>query len=228
VERSTQADQPDDAVAAELRGFGPIGLLAILVILGGSALSMAFGALLVLAWAQRSRTPWRAIGYVRPRSWVRALVLGVVSGVAFKLVMKAIVMPLLGADPINHAYHGLVGNTAALPGTIVTMIVVAGFGEETVFRGFLFERLGRWFGTSAGAKIAIVVLTAALFALAHLHDQGLAGAEQAAITGLAFGTAFALSGELAAIMVAHAAFDLTAVAIIYANLEARVAHLVFK
>ena len=224
----TRPDLNDDAFAAELRGFGVPGLLAIVVILAGSALSMALGALLVLLWARRSRTPWREIGYVRPRSWTRTIVVGVVSGVAFKLLMKAIVMPLLHADPINHAYHGLVGNVAALPGTIFTMIVVAGFGEETVFRGFLFERLGRRFGSSVGAKAAIVVFTSVLFALAHLHDQGLAGAEQAAITGLAFGTAFAVSGRIAGIMVAHAAFDLTAVAIIYWNLESKVAHFIFK
>ena len=52
-------------------------------------------------------------------------------------------MPLLGAPEINSAYQYLVGNRAALPGQVFTMIVGAGFGEETVFRGFLFERLGK-------------------------------------------------------------------------------------
>jgi hypothetical protein len=50
--------------------------------------------------------------------------------------MKALVMPLLGADPINHTYHYLVGNTAALP---AFMILSGGFGEETVDRGFLCD-----------------------------------------------------------------------------------------
>lgn len=225
---ATRPDTVDDGFAAQLRGFGPLGLLAIVVILAGSALFMPFGALLVLLWAQRSHTPWREIGYVRPKSWTRTIVIGIASGIAFKLAMKAIVMPLLGADPINHAYHGLVGNTAALPGMILAMFVVAGFGEETVFRGFLFERLGKLFGMGVGARVSIVLLTSTLFALAHLQDQRLPGAEQAMITGLAFGTAFAVSGRIAGIMVAHAAFDLTAVAIIYWDLETKVAHLVFR
>lgn len=89
----------DDRIAARLRGFGPLGILAILVILA--------------------------------------------LGIAFKFLMKTIVMPLLGADPVNHAYHYLAGNRAALLGAVWAMIVVAGFGEETVFRGYMFERFGK-------------------------------------------------------------------------------------
>lgn len=39
-------------------------------------------------------------------------------------------MPLLGADPINQAYHYLAGNRAALPGAIYAMIVIAGAGSD--------------------------------------------------------------------------------------------------
>src|SRR5476649_2087503 len=97
---------------------------------------ITFVAVLVLLWAQWSRTPWREIGYVRPRSWIGDVAIGIAFGCAFKLVMKALVMPLLGADPINQTYHYLVGNPAMLPGAVLTMLA-AGFGEETVFRGFL-------------------------------------------------------------------------------------------
>jgi CAAX protease family protein len=222
------APPPDDAVAESLRGFGPLGILAMLAILVGNFVFVPLSALLVLAWAWRSRTPWRAIGYVRPSSWVRTLVVGAVWGSAFKVVMKSVVMPLLGADPINHAYHYLAGNRAALPGAIFLMIVGAGFGEETLFRGYLFERLGKLLGSRVGAKAAIVMITSAWFGLAHYPVQGLAGAEQAVITGLVFGTIFALTGRIWMLMAAHAAFDLVALAMIYWNLETRFAHLVFK
>lgn len=155
------------------------------------------------------------------------MAVGIVLGVAFKFLMKAIVMPLLGADPINQAYHYLAGNRAALPAAIYTMIVVAGFGEETVFRGYLFERFGKLFGSGVWATSFIVLLTTVLFALAH-YAAGLAAVTQATITGLVFGTIFAITGRIFVLMVAHAAFDLTAVAMIYWNLESNVAHLVFK
>ena len=92
----------------------------------------------------------------------------------------------------------------------------------------MFERLGKLFGAGACAKVFTVLLTSTLFALAHLSNLGLAGAEQAVITGLVFGTIFAITGRIWMVMCAHAAFDLTALAIIYWNLEAPVAHLVFK
>jgi membrane protease YdiL (CAAX protease family) len=218
----------DDRIAASLRGFGPIGIVTILVILAGNFVVAPLSAVLVLLWVQRSRTPWRAIGYVRPESWVRTLAVGIAWGVVFKLLMKAIVMPLLGAPPINPAYHYLAGNTAALPGMLLAVIVVAGWGEETVFRGFLFERLGKFFGPSAWAKTVIVLLTSAWFGLVHYPEQGLAGVQHATIVGLVFGTIFAITGRIFMLMVAHAAFDVTAVALIYWNLESKVAHLIFN
>ena len=135
---------------------------------------------------------------------------------------------LFGADPVNQAYHFLVGNQAAVPGILYTMIIGAGFGEETVFRGYMFERLGKLFSTSAGSRVFIVLLTATLFGLAHYSTQGVTGAEQAVITGLVFGTIFAVTRQLWMLMCAHAAYDLTAVAIIYWNVESKVAHLVLS
>ncbi len=58
--------------------------------------------------------------------------------------------------------------------------------------------------------------------------MGLADAEQAAIVGLVYGTIFAVTGMIWMLMFAHAAFDLTALAMIYWNLESAVAHLVFR
>jgi membrane protease YdiL (CAAX protease family) len=226
---SEQVLEPsDDRFAAALRGFGPLGIVAILIILAGNLVAVPLSALLVLVWARWSRTPWREIGFVRPRSWIRTAAVGIAFGVAFKFLMKMIVMPLLGADPINQAYHYLAGNRAALPGILLAVIVGAGFGEETLFRGYMFERLGRLFGSGVGAKAAIVLLTASLFGLAHYSIQGLAGAEQATIVGLVYGTIFAVTGRIWTLMIAHAAFDVTAVAMIYWNLESKVAHLVFK
>jgi hypothetical protein len=108
---------------------------------------------------------------------------------------------------------------------LFAIIAGAGFGEETVFRGYMFERLGKLFGPGVAAKTLIVLLTSAVFGLAHYPVQGLAGAEQGAIVGLVFGTIFAVTGRIFTLMVAHAAFDLTALAIIYWNLEADVARL---
>jgi hypothetical protein len=215
-------------LAASLRGFGPAGILAIAAIVVGTALFLPLSALLVLAWVRVSGTPWREIGYVRPASWIGSAATGVALGVALKFAMKAVVMPMLGADPVNHAFHYLAGNRAAIPSALYLMIVGAGFGEETLFRGYLFERFGKLFGRGRGARAATVVITSAVFGAAHYSFQGTAGTEQATIVGLIFGAIFATTGSLWMLMCAHASFDLTAYTMIYWDVETQVAHLVFR
>jgi membrane protease YdiL (CAAX protease family) len=217
----------DEALARKLRGFGPLGVLAFVVIAALGPVLEPLGTVLVLAWVRASDTSWSEIGFVRPKSWVRIIILGTVFGCALKFVLKAIVMPLLGADPINPTYRYLAGNSAAL--VVMTFyILVASFNEETVFRGFVFERLGKLLGSDLPAKIATVLVSSAWFAAVHYVEQGVAGVEQAAITGLTFGTIFAITRQIWIPMVAHAAYDLAAIAIIYWNIESPIAHLVFK
>jgi len=224
----SSATGADERVARWLRGFGPLGILAIFIILGGNLVIVPLSAILVLVWVKASGTPWREIGYVRPRNWVRTILVGIAFGAALKFVMKALVMPLLGAPPINQAYHFVTGNPAVIPLMLYTMIVVAGFGEETFYRGWMFERIGKLFGQSLSAKIATVLITSILFASVHYLEQGVPGVEQAFITGLIFGAIFAITGQIFMLMIAHTVFDLTALWMIYYDLETRIAHLIFK
>lgn len=224
-ERGT-AEPAGDRVATALGGFGPIGIVFILAVL---LVGPLLGASLVLVWAWRTKTPWRDLGFVRmrPRGWVLTIVGGIVAGIALKLLMKAVMMPLLGAPPINPAYSYLNGNTSAIPGMIANVIITAGFGEEILWRGFLFERLGKLLGTARRAKILTVLITSALFGLAHYMNQHWMGVEQAFIVGLIVGTYFAITGNIWPLIVTHAAFDVFAVLIVYYGWEERVAHAIF-
>ena len=217
---------PDDSeIRSSLRGFGPAGIITIVVIvLVGNPLTAA----LVRVWAWLSGTPWRDLGFVRPRRGAVDLVLAFFAGVLFKLLMKAMVMPLFGFGPINQPYHYLAGNTAALPGALLMVIVGAGFGEELFWRGFLFERLHALIGPRQRATFAIVLVTSILFGLAHYHEQGVPGAVQATITGLVFGATYARIKTIWPVMVAHAAFDIAAVLIIYWNLEEPIGRLILR
>ena len=212
------------SVRTSLTGFGPIGIITIIVILAVGNLA---GAALVLIWASVSGTRWRDLGFVRPRHGAIDLAIALVAGVLFKILMKAVVMPLLGFGGINSTYHYLAGNTTSLLVTLLWVIVAGGFGEELIWRGFLFERFGAFLGSRAHAKLVIVVVTSILFALAHYWDQGVPGAVQATFTGLVFGATYARIRTIWPVMVAHAAFDVVAVLMIYWNLEEPIAHLLF-
>jgi hypothetical protein len=209
-----------DRFAARLRGFGFVGVLALSAIYVGSVIVPGLGALLVLAWAWRSRTPWSEIGFSRPDSWVATIGLGIALGLALRGLMKFLVMPLLGAPAVNPAFHHLEGNSAALPLAIFMMGFVAAFGEEVVMRGFLFERLTRLLGRGKAAMTTIVLVTAILFGLGHYSLQGPAGAQHAAIMGLVFGSLYALTNRLWLPVVTHAAFNLAGLAIIYLGVGA--------
>src|ERR1700743_3583618 len=120
------ATPPGDGFSDDLRGFGPVGIIAIIIILlNGNVnigtIALPIGAILVLVWVKLSHTPWSAIGYSRPKNWIITLTIGLLFGIAFKLLMKAIVMPLLGAPAVNQAYHYLSGNRALLPAAIWAM-----------------------------------------------------------------------------------------------------------
>jgi membrane protease YdiL (CAAX protease family) len=219
---------PEERLAAALRGFGLLGIVAILIVLGGNYLFTPLSAILALVWAWLSRTPWRDLGFVRSRHWVRTVILWIAFGVAFKFAMKSIVMPLLGAPPVNQAFHFLVGNTAAIPEMLYVIVIGAGFGEEMIFRGWAFERLGKIFGSAAWARALIVVFTSAWFGYEHYSLQGTPGVQQASIVGLVFGSIFAVTGRIIPLMIAHTAFDLAAVAMIYWDFEIAVARFFFK
>lgn len=217
-----------DRFEARLRGFGPLGILAILIILGGNFVFTPLSAVLVLIWAKISNTPWRELGFIQPRSWAKLILFGILFGIALKFVMKIIVMPLIGAPPINWAFHFVTGNPAVIPEMLYVIIITAGFGEEVLYRGWMFERLGKLFGRSTMAKGAIVLVTATLFAAAHYPGQGWPGVEQAFVVALVFGSIFAVTGQIFLLMIAHTAFDLTALWMIYYDLETPIAHLIFK
>jgi uncharacterized protein len=212
--------------AATLRGTGPVGILAAFIIVGANLVIAPLGAVLVLIWASIVRVRWSDLGLRRPRSWALTIVGGIISGILLKLLLKTLVMPLLGSPAVNAHFHFIVGNLAQMALLILASIVVGGIGEEVVYRGFLFERLGRIFGHSRSASVAIVLLTTAFFAAIHIPEQGAYGAMQAAFTGLTFATIYAVTRSLWLPMVMHAAYDVAAVVIIYLGVEARVAHAV--
>lgn len=197
-----------------------IPALALIILSGNLA-----GAALALLWLIITRTDWQRVGFRAPRQWTVSLAVALLGGSTLKLVMKTLVMPLLGAPATNAAYAYLIGNTAALPAMFFVVIIGAGFGEELIWRGLLFDRVRQFVGWTSPVKLATVMLTASLFGAVHLRDQGLAGAEQAFITGLVFGGVYVRTACLWPIMVAHAAFDATAVLIIYFDVERVLAHL---
>lgn len=208
-----------------LRGGGLVGILSTVAILLAGNIA---GPLLVLVWASLSRTPIEHLGFTRPKNCLRTLTLGVVAGIVLKLFAKAVLMPALGFDAVNPAYHYLARNSAAVWPMIMMVFFGGGIGEETVWRGFLFERLRPLFRVDRSGTSTIVVVTSLAFAAAHYADQGTAGVVQALLTGFVFGTMYLVRGDIWAPIIVHAAYDVTAVLIIYFDVESGIGHALFR
>ena len=217
-----------DSLKEKLRGGGLVGFLVLLFVLAVTyCFGPRIGAPVVLLWAWWTGLPWGDLGFRRPKSWALVIAGGIVVGVASKLLMKTVVMPLLGAPDINAHYQFLVHNKAALPGMLFTVVVFAGFFEEVIARGFLFERSGKLIGTSRAALVATILITSALFGAAHYPEQGWMGVEQAGLLAIVDGVIFVATRQLWFLIVMHAAFDIVATLIIYFGLETRLAHFFF-
>lgn len=199
-------------------------VVAIVAMLAGNLA----GPAIVLVWISATRAPWSTIGFVPWPQWKRDVALAALGGIFLKLLLKTLVLPPLGVPAVNSAYAFVTGNETALAGMLALAIVGGGFGEEVVWRGFLFDRLGALLGRTNRAQAAIVAIGSVLFGLAHLHDQGWPGVIQSTITGAVFGTAFVLLGRIWPIMIAHAAFDVTALLVIYWGREEWLAHLIWR
>ncbi|MDE3190026.1 MAG: ATP-binding cassette domain-containing protein [Acidobacteriota bacterium] len=99
----------------------------------------------------------------------------------------------------------------ALPRPVFTraagVVALVGMSEEAIWRGFALARIA----PVAGAVSAVVV-TSAAFASTHVPLLGGRGASVHVVTGGTFGLLFLASGSLLACAVAHATYNLAAVA----------------
>lgn len=165
-----------------------------------------------LAWlAGRGHLTWRLAGSRRPSG--RHVLHGVGGGVAAFLTSTAIILTgdaLVG--PLEQPGQALL-ETEMLAGpalvlTVVAASLLAPLLEETIFRGVLFQALGRRVGWVAG-----MVVSAAVFAVVHVevvlplglgsivYGLGLLG------VGAVLALVFHRSRSLVAAMVAHAVFN---------------------
>jgi len=169
--------------------------------------------LFVLAWVSlRLRgLRWRDVGLAGVRRWGPVLAAGVLAGVGIELLELFITQPLLvriiGKMPDLSALHGLRGNAEYLLLGLLLSWTLAAFGEETVYRGYLMNRVAGRGNNSRAAWIASLVLVNLLFGYSHL-GQGITGQIENAIDGLLLGLLYLGCGRnLWAPIIAHGITD---------------------
>ncbi|WP_158786951.1 CPBP family intramembrane glutamic endopeptidase [Granulicella sp. L46] len=169
--------------------------------------------LLVLGWISlRVRgVTWSSIGFSRPTSWRGVLAYGVAAGLAMEclelFVTQPFLMRLLHTPPDLSVLSGLRGNVILLAVVLLLTWTLAAFGEELVWRGYILNRVADVISVRRLRWPVAVLVSSAVFGLAHF-DQGWTGVIENAIDGaLLAGLYFASGRNLWVPIIAHGVTD---------------------
>jgi membrane protease YdiL (CAAX protease family) len=177
--------------------------------LSAAATGLVLGGVSLLLWTFQGR----AIGDFGTFGWIGNPVLTAAGAaawlvlliVAFALVRQGLFRRQL--ERIYGKYEQFMPRTGGelLAGSGVS--AAAGFGEELVFRGYLF-----WYGTMLAGLAASVVGTSLLFGIAHGY-QSRFGVIFATFAGLMLAGVYLASGSLVLVIWIHATYDLWSFAV---------------
>jgi len=169
--------------------------------------------LFLLAWISfRVRgVPWKHVGFKRYCNWATTLLLGVACGVGLELFdlfgKQPLLTRLLGKPPDLSSFSAVQGNFKFALLMVGLLWILAAFGEELVYRGYLMNRVADLGGGTRIAWIVSLVLISALFGFSH-YQQGLTGVVEEGSDGLILGLLYlGCRKNLAVPIVAHGVCD---------------------
>jgi uncharacterized protein len=183
---------------AHVRHFNVLGKTPWLLLLGSISL-----------WVRK--IGWRGVGLTRYRTWKITLLLGVAAGFALETFQLFVSQPLLvrflGKQPDLEGFRALTGNLKLTLIFLALAWILAAFGEEMVYRGYLMNRVADLLNRTPRAWIVSLIIVHVGFGLAHVH-QGLTGVIDEGLMGLLLGLIYLGTGRnLSVPIIAHGVQD---------------------
>jgi len=177
--------------------------------------------LFLLGWVslRLRRVQWKQIGFTRYRTWGTTLLLGMAYGLGLELFdlfgKQPLLTHLLGKPPDLSGFPDVRGNLKYALLIVVVIWILAAFGEELVYRGYLMNRVADLGLGTRKAWIASLLLISALFGFSH-YAQGLTGILEEASDGLILGLIYLVYRQNLAIpIVAHGVCDTIDIALLF-------------
>ena len=177
--------------------------------------------LLLICWASlRFRSlGWRDIGFAPPPRWARAIGIGIISGLALELFAIGVTTPLIesitGKPPDFSEFSDVQGNIVLLLIYLALSWILAAFGEELAFRGYLMNRVADLFHGSRSGWMVSLLAVSLFFGIGHGY-QGVTGLAQETFSGMLLGLLFLACGRnLTVPIVAHGVSNSLAFILIY-------------
>lgn len=162
---------------------------------------------------------WAALGFKRPDSW-RRIVLIAIAAAALRIALGDLVIDPLTAHFWPPAVapedaEKLTGNLSHAALALGLVWTFAAFGEEIAYRGYLTNRAADVGGRTTSAFWIATVLVSVLFGYGHYY-KGPSGIVDSSVAGLILGAAYLLAGRnLWASIFAHGIIDTCAVVLLY-------------
>jgi membrane protease YdiL (CAAX protease family) len=169
--------------------------------------------LLLLGWISlRLRGfRWRDIGLYAPDNWKKTILLAIVIATVHQLISTFVLIPLLEQvirHPIDLSIvEQIKGNLVMLGVGIVIAWVLAAFGEEMVYRGYIFNRFADILNPLPVRWVVGFIISALLFAWVHQY-QGIIGVIDSFIGAAIWSGLYFYSGRnLWMPIIAHGFYD---------------------
>jgi membrane protease YdiL (CAAX protease family) len=154
---------------------------------------------------------WSAMGFKRPVSWQRILLIALAAAAARIVLGQFLIEPLTGffwPKPVApELANEITGNIKVALLALLLVWTFAAFGEEIAYRGYLLTRAADLGNRSAAAYWIGIILVSILFGYGHYY-KGASGVIDSGVAGLILGTAYMLAGRnLWATIFAHGFID---------------------
>lgn len=170
------------------------------------------GVGIVWIFFRASNTHWNTIGFRRPESWTRTVILSIFAAIGLivcgQLILNHIILPLIDAPlPDQHRFDVIRGNFPILLLSLAGMWSSAAFGEEIVFRGYLMLRIAQLFNGGKIAWLLSLIASSTIFGLLHFY-QGISGMIITGVLGFLIGTIYLLvQRNIWVVILAHGLID---------------------
>ena len=165
------------------------------------------------------RWEWSSLGFRRPQSWARIILIAVAAAAVRQVVGSLVIEPagehFWGTVNAPSGAEALRGNLKLVLQYLPLVWGFAAFGEEIAYRGYLLGRAADSGGGSSRAWWVAVLASSILFGLGHYY-KGPAGILDSTFAGLVLATAYMVSGRnLWTCILAHGFMDTVAMFAVY-------------
>jgi len=161
---------------------------------------------------------WSAMGFKRPASWKRVLLIALAAAglrILTGEIVERITLPFWPAIVAPAGTSEITGNVKFALLALLVVWSFAAFGEEIAYRGYLLTRAADLGNRTTAAYWIGIVVVSVLFGYGHYY-KGPTGILDSGIAGLILGAAYVVSGRnLWATILAHGFIDTSAIVMVF-------------